>query len=894
MDGVHEIRSIPTIEAAEVDGPRTAFEPGVRNLTLLFSFSLVTITGLLVGVMSIVSGDNAVADARSTGEDAVQKCLTGSMDNVEYVMGVYLRDVTGEVESKLQTILDVPTSLITEMHNILKVRDPDTTTSPEWISHSFRHVLAAAHRSMWPTKLQLRFAALPFSENSIPGAWGGSLSFAFALDSNLFDVADGVMRQLVFETRDATGTTFQAFQGSQGVLYFGNADAFGYIDTKNGTRSECSGRNFTNMTSGEVIGTCSTSSAVFGSATDEVLKRALTNMRYDDSSVLNAADQIHHAPLLGVVNGVAIDMYLSWTHPAMPNLFARQGHRCGLVGVTLSTEGLQEVIVTQELPAASTLYVVQHDPWTDEVGNLVACNLGDPRNVTTQVVQGYVLETTKPLNVVHFPDARVSDHGKFVIFAGGGYATAAARSKQEFLRWIHEGQECWYTVSTLERSVGLRWYITFVVHRRVIMKDIDASVMSIQNRTDDASRRLDSKRDRNLIVLIIAIVAVGLVLLAFSFIFTNLIIGPLLVLEQEMANVASMKLEDVDVKRPISRLSEVGCMEHSFRKMVANLLRYRDFIPQATFAQSEGESDTPTEEDTPSPAQLSPRIGRGASIHKRSRRNSLLRQEEQRMATEGLKLKFVSLIVFNVLRWHQITDDCSLEAIHKMHTDVLALLLQTVQGSKGVPDVFLGDRLIASFNAVIPSAIHKLSAVTSGVNVRDELRKNPIERVQMSFAAVTGEARVGSIGCTGMKRFTIFTTATPWAFTLERLNKILDTNGLLDSWIVRDTEQNYAVRCVGRTLFKKRSPTPIQVYEVVSRIETSEQEWMYQLQEGAESNPYLAWNKAWSFVFDGKWEEATAVLAVFSGERTQLFAMLQGVIERKRYDDITELSLASL
>eukprot|EP00760_Papus_ankaliazontas_P012496 PhM_4_TR15334/c0_g1_i1/m.23776 len=131
---------------------------------------------------------------------------------------------------------------------------------------------------------------------------------------------------------------------------------------------------------------------------------------------------------------------------------------------------------------------------------------------------------------------------------------------------------------------GIMWSVVVAVPYDEIMGDVDRNMDAAMAAIDDNNERLDSRYASRQVLLSVLLFVIGVVVLAASYATTVRYTKPLLRLRDEMAHVAVLELEAVDLTRPRSAISEVASMQSSFAKMVQDLKEFRAFVPQAVLA----------------------------------------------------------------------------------------------------------------------------------------------------------------------------------------------------------------------------------------------------------------------------------------------------------------------
>ncbi|KAJ9455230.1 hypothetical protein DIPPA_35538 [Diplonema papillatum] len=206
------------------------WSPGIQNLTMLLSATLVVLTGAIVASLAITSGNDSTNDARDTGDESVGGCFEAGEDNVAEVTGRLLKSILTGTESNLRSFTDVPERTADTTLHFLQNHHPDITNSPEWMDQTMRRFVAANQQELAPHGLRsITYEALPFSPNSNPDNWGGTFNFLVGNDL-LGTTFDDWMHFVSSETRN---TTNGGLDWNDAITFMGSADSAGNIDTRN-------------------------------------------------------------------------------------------------------------------------------------------------------------------------------------------------------------------------------------------------------------------------------------------------------------------------------------------------------------------------------------------------------------------------------------------------------------------------------------------------------------------------------------------------------------------------------------------------------------------------------------------------------------------------------------
>ena len=851
---------------------------GIQSLTVTLFVSLVMVTGVLVGVLSILSGNRATNEAEEAGDKGVQDCFMSSQTNVEEVTDALLDSILSHFRATLLGILRIPEVMTLEMADLISARHPDVATSPDFIHHTLRPLLSAKQRATFKVGVaMIGVLSHDFSPNSDTlsqlnpgGGWGGELILTVADESIATTLPKDRPIWMVLESRSPD---YQHFQASKNLMYFwGNHDRRGYM-----IDDPCV--YLPDYVAGQVTGGCPIPYSSF--ATDSYLETRSRALGDRDQGEVFEKNKPTWSPQ--VTSGPYLSMALSvpYSHPEMINRYSLQGNRMGAVIMSVTTSEISDLIKDFKLPENSFLYAVERNSWTLETKYLTGSSFGSTVRYTTTQSLGISWPKADPILVTNHStvnDSNVASvigrHGESIL-KNGGYEAARKQSEQEkVVAWMPSlmpnetapppeelnsetgmGVLYWTQVQVVETN-GLRWYFSLLVPRDTMMKKIDEADRQI--RADLAKNKgeaSDAKRNDFTIMIIIVAVSVT-VLLIVGFFLTKVIITPLQLLEDEMAEVALMKLDTINSDRPLSNLSEVAAMQNSFKRMVSNLKQYREYMPQSVLVDTEEESDAGTEtslHEIKLASDCSDSYSQSGTATSRSKASAAVLRH---VVDTQVRKRTVSMILFNVSGFHNIVKGSDINVdvpFSEAHNAVLIAITQAVANNKGVCDTFSGDRVLASFNAVIQCSGSRVSCGLAGVAALATCRLS-LPKVRISFACTSGEARIGNMGVPGMKKFAIIGPLVPFVAVLERVNlRFTDSPGVCDKWINDDLNQFVHTRLVSFVFYPKRTEQETRVYQILSKKDVQVEEWMYQLASGSSWN---SWDHALEAAFDKQWETA--------------------------------------
>ena len=858
---------------------------GIQSLTILLCVVLILSTGAIIGGFTLTTWGDLLEKARDTGDEGFGMCLDSGTADIETVSTRYLRSVLGNVDTAVKEYLKVPEQLIVSLANLAKTHHPNVSTSPAFaVSHLRPSVMSAFRAGQMAGIDEISVETYPWSAVH-PHYWKRGDGFAGWGSRTAFrgvSVADTPANSstvlLVYEQRDPATMAV----GISDWAVFTEAGDLGEIKYPN---KPCT--DFPDYHKGEVRGLCMYPTYFIeplDGRSEQNRGRAIANVE-DHMPDLYPADTLVYDTLQVMWNFMSWELTYTFTHPDMYTMFPKQGKRVGSVNAYLTAEGIINAVRAQLLPRDASLYMVQWERASGSVGTLVAYNRGRQLRFVLRMsgigVEAYLAESFNITNhsmedaTSHIPSV-IAEHGRYAFTYPRNYGDLVEKTEDSFLKWSDSnGTEFWTITSTIEHRT-IAWYANLLVPRASVMDTIDASTNAIRAKVASDLSSADAQKEDAVIVMVIVTAVAVIGLLAIAVVFTRYITSPLLKLGSEMASVAVMDLEAVDTGRAVSQLSEVGMMQRSFVTMVANLVEYRNYMPQSVLvneSQDEEESLKSRNSHTTVASGGSSPTGSTASMVQNS---EVVQTQKALLRVEGMKKKKVSLAHMNVVAWHAFCKKHKDAEVLSAHGGVIERILVAVQHNKGVCDTFAGDKILATFNAFAPSATHRVACVKAAHEAAAAL--GDVHKI--SYGCATGEARVGNMGCNGMKKVSILGQCMSWVVVLERWNKKRNLPGVIDRILSREVEGQVLVRCEGAVLYEKHSEKAEPVYAVKGLCSSENEEWMYQLEA---SNPDALWNEVFEHIIKQDFEKASSLLDSVAQDQRTPYEELMGYVEQKAY-----------
>ena len=444
--------------------------------------------------------------------------------------------------------------------------------------------------------------------------------------------------------------------------------------------------------------------------------------------------------------------------------------------------------------------------------------------------------------------------------AAGLHATGVFTRDVPKKKWLLEVDR---VVREDTANIGLHWTVATMMPREDVMRRVDennrVTLANLETRADNTEKELQQKTNETVMIII----AVALLSVFIFLVFNELLTRPFAQVCMVMADAAVMRIEEMpDIS---SRIQEINAMHRAMVLMTRNLKEYKAYMPQSVLADTSDDSDASG--GTPSAGSRGTRGSRcsraidgvGASPEGRLSGNSISHTVQEAGAKRSgmalsLSRKKVTFFLVNIVNFHETVHGKTDDKTVALHGSILTRILALAGSSKGICEVFSGDRFLVSFNGMRTVSNHRAAACRLSLLVRDDLQSEEMG-LTVSGAVAGGDARCGNMGCDVMRRYSFVSAVLSWTYALERYARSLSCGILADYFIVRDLSPEFVVRTVWQVSFKKRLDSPIAVSQLLEmRAADGNEEWMYAFSKLSAADPQALWNKFAEEVMGGNWE----------------------------------------
>ena len=185
----------------------------------------------------------------------------------------------------------------------------------------------------------------------------------------------------------------------------------------------------------------------------------------------------------------------------------------------------------------------------------------------------------------------------------------------------------------------------------------------------------------------------------------------------------------------------------------------------------------------------------------------------------------VTILFTDIAGFTNITEKADPEQVMIRTSRYLAVLSAAITEHGGTVDKFVGDAIMAIWNAPSDDSDHVAHACSAVLACREANRRLNIEFEREGWPAYrtryglhTGEAVVGTIGSDDRMAYTVLGATVNLAARLEPLNKDYGTEIIVSDAIRRQVADRFAFRPID-TITPKGFATSIRIYELLGQLD---------------------------------------------------------------------------
>jgi adenylate cyclase len=196
----------------------------------------------------------------------------------------------------------------------------------------------------------------------------------------------------------------------------------------------------------------------------------------------------------------------------------------------------------------------------------------------------------------------------------------------------------------------------------------------------------------------------------------------------------------------------------------------------------------------------------------------------------------VTILFTDITGFTNITEKADPEQVMIQTSRYLAVLSAVITEYGGTVDKFVGDAVMAIWNAPADDAEHVDHACAAVLACRDAINKLNADfeaegwpAYRTRYGLHVGETVVGTIGSDDRMAYTVLGAAVNLAARLEPLNKEYGTEILVSSAVVERAVDRFAFRPID-TIRPKGFEARIEIFELCGRVQGASKAWEHDLQ----------------------------------------------------------------
>jgi adenylate cyclase len=214
----------------------------------------------------------------------------------------------------------------------------------------------------------------------------------------------------------------------------------------------------------------------------------------------------------------------------------------------------------------------------------------------------------------------------------------------------------------------------------------------------------------------------------------------------------------------------------------------------------------------------------GRYVPRRLVRNLMLSGKE---ATLGADRQIVSILFTDIAGFTPIVESTDPSIVLASLEEYFICMNEELKKSNGTVSQYMGDAIMAFWNAPLPQPDHAARACRSALAMRDNSRRlaqtalsKGLPSLPTRFGIETGDVMVGNIGADERFSYTCLGDTANTASRLEGLNKAYGSEIILGHKAVKEVDGMFVIRPLDKVKVKGKE-TGAMVYELIADISQS-------------------------------------------------------------------------
>lgn len=228
----------------------------------------------------------------------------------------------------------------------------------------------------------------------------------------------------------------------------------------------------------------------------------------------------------------------------------------------------------------------------------------------------------------------------------------------------------------------------------------------------------------------------------------------------------------------------------------------------------------------------------------------------------------------DLVGFHSLVQQVDHAQLTQLHGSYVQVFDEVVAKNKGVVQWFVGDHLLAAFNASTTAGDHPTNACRAALECNGLLkaRAGPGQpQLEATFGICTGMAVVGNMGYERHMRFCVLSPLICLAFAISKFCRKLGTTALVTAVVAESAKVTFVLRYAEEMEAQPAdlsrcttSPPPTErhmLHEVVRPKDFAMEEWMYQLDTAEKAaDEFDTYNRGMKALLEGRRTEGLRLL----------------------------------
>ncbi|MBW3003525.1 adenylate/guanylate cyclase domain-containing protein [Candidatus Woesearchaeota archaeon] len=187
----------------------------------------------------------------------------------------------------------------------------------------------------------------------------------------------------------------------------------------------------------------------------------------------------------------------------------------------------------------------------------------------------------------------------------------------------------------------------------------------------------------------------------------------------------------------------------------------------------------------------------------------------------GGERKNLTILFSDIRGFTTISEQLGPEKLVELLNEYLTAMTDIILENRGVVDKFIGDAIMAFWNAPLDEPKHTIQAVQSAVLMIEGLKRcnkdwaaRGFPEVKIGIGLNSGDVIVGNMGSEQRFDYTCLGDHVNLAARLESSNKFYSTEIIISENIYKQVKGHFVIRELDKVIVKGKT-VPIDIYEVI-------------------------------------------------------------------------------